>query len=93
MIFKALNKISFKSYLGHYKEAFATQSGQIVLADLCKKYRVLRPFPIKGESDAINLAFCEGQRQVVLEILNKLNYDTNKLNALIEENSTEVKND
>lgn len=82
-------KISAQKYVEYYKEVFASEAGQIVLADLVKRYRVLRPFPM-NKRNAGDLEFCEGQRQVVIDLLTKMNYDLNKLNELLDMNQVEV---
>lgn len=82
-------KISAQKYIEYYKETFLTEAGQIVLADLVKRYRVLRPFPMTKRNPG-DLEFCEGQRQVVIDLLTKMNYDLNKLNEQIEMNQVEV---
>lgn len=82
-------KISAQQYLKYYQEVFASEAGQYVLADLIKRYRVLRPFPMnkRGQGD---LEFCEGQRQVVVDLIMKMNYDINKLQEQLDNYSTEV---
>ncbi len=82
-------KLSAKKYLEYYKEVFASEAGQIVLADLVKRYRVMRPFPMNKRVQG-DLEFCEGQRQVVVDLLIKMNYDLNKLNELIDTKQVEV---
>lgn len=82
-------KLDQKKYIQLYKEAFETEAGKVVLADLVDKFRLLRPFPIKADKD---LLFCEGQRQVVLYILNIIGYDLSKLEELMSKYSTEVDN-
>lgn len=76
-----MKKISLKLYYNFYKEAFSTEAGKVVLADLVKKYRVLRPYNMVGRRDG-DMEFNEGQRQVVLDILAKLNYDLSSLDDL-----------
>lgn len=82
-------KISAQKYIEYYKEVFASEAGQIVLADLVKRYRVIRPFPMAKRNPG-DLEFCEGQRQVVIDLLTKMNYDLNKLNELLDMNQVEV---
>jgi hypothetical protein len=81
-------KISVRQFVGSYKDVFESEPGKIVLADLVKRFRVMRPFPLKKENDAI---FCEGQRQVVLYILSMLDYDLSQIDELKQNYSTEVK--
>lgn len=76
-----MKKISPKEYYKVYKEAFSTEAGQVVLADLVKKYRILSPFKMTDRKPG-DLEFREGQRQVVLDILTKLNYDISTLETL-----------
>lgn len=73
-------KVSDIDYIQLYKDVFSSNDGKLVLMDICKRARVLSPFPMSGEL-AMDLAFCEGQRQFALDILNKVEFD---LNALIE---------
>lgn len=80
-------KIDRRKYISSYQECFDGEAGKIVLADLVERFRVMRPFPMKSDTD---VAFCEGQRQVVLYILSVMNYDLNKLTDLKEGYSTEV---
>lgn len=84
-----MSKISAKKYLEYYKEAFSTEAGQMVLADLAKRYRVMRPFPMNKRNPG-DVEFCEGQRQVVIDLITKINYDLNKLNGLLDMNQVEV---
>ena len=61
--------------------------------DICDKARILRPFPIKNINNEFDLGVCEGQRQFALALLEKVNYDLNKLIQLKETNSIEVQHD
>lgn len=79
-------KISAKKYIEYYKECFSTEAGQIVLADLAKKYGILKPFILAGRSFDIQ----EGERRVILAIIQKMNYDLNALQELIDANQVEV---
>ncbi len=82
-------KVTPVDYIKLYQEVFGTPNGQLVLMDICKKARVLNPFPMHGDL-AKDLSFCEGQRQLALDILEKVNYDLNRLIELKELNQIEV---
>lgn len=88
---KKKRESSPKAYIKAYKDAFESEAGKIVLADLIKRYRVLRRFPMTKnlEKDAF---FCEAQRQVVLHILDMVNYDLSKIQEVQELYSMEVFN-
>lgn len=82
-------KVTPIDYIKLYQEVFGTKQGQLVLMDICERARVLKPFPMRGEL-ALDLSFCEGQRQLALDILLKVNYDLNKLLEQREQNQIEV---
>lgn len=82
-------KVAQIDYIKLYKEVFGTEAGKLVLMDLCKKGRLLSPLPMKDDI-SVNLAFCEGQRQFALSILNMVEYDLEDLIQLKYEHSLEV---
>lgn len=82
-------KVTPIDYIKLYQEVFGTKQGEMVLIDICERARVLKPFPMRGEL-ALDLSFCEGQRQLALDILLKVNYDLNKLLEQREQNQIEV---
>ena len=86
-------KVTEIDYIKLYKEVFGTPNGKLVLMDICDKARILRPFPIKNINNEFDLGVCEGQRQFALALLEKVNYDLNKLLELKETNSIEVRHD
>ena len=73
-------------YTNVYKECFGTQAGLSVLADLCKKFRVLSStFDENPNKDNL----MEGGRNAILFILEKLSYDEGRvleLQKLINDN-------
>lgn len=85
-------KITQIDYIKLYQEVFGTPQGQMVLIDICERARVLKPFPMRGDL-ALDMSFCEGQRQFALDILLKVNYDLNKLLEQREQNQIEVSNE
>ena len=54
-----------------YKITFDTENGQKVFADLQTRFHVLSSTNVKGDSH--ESAFMEGQRSVVLTIINLMN--------------------
>jgi hypothetical protein len=69
-----------------YKGAFGTEQGQRVLHDLCKTCGLLIT---SFDENPHMMAFKEGQRNVVLHILNKLKMDPMALKKFIEERENE----
>jgi hypothetical protein len=69
-----------------YKVAFSTDSGERVLYDL---YKVCGLLTSSFSENPQEMAFKEGQRNVVLHILNKLKTDPIKLKKFIEERENE----
>jgi hypothetical protein len=82
-------KVTPIDYIKLYQEVFGTPQGQLVLMDICKRARVMSPFPMRGDLE-LDLSFCEGQRQLALDLLLKVNYDLNKLLETRELNQLEV---
>lgn len=75
-----------------YGDTFATESGKRVLDDLMQRYFMFSH--TMGESHA-DMAFKEGQRNVVLEILSRSKIDPQELKDKIKErkNLTELMGD
>lgn len=69
-----------------YKTCFNSEEGQNVLYDLCKVTGLLTS---NFDENPHVMAFKEGQRNVVLHILNKLKMDPMKLKKFIEERENE----
>jgi len=65
-----------------YQSIFKTKEGERVLQDLISRYHILGP--VMGEN-SLEMAFKEGQRNVVLEVLSLINIDERKLIQKIEE--------
>jgi hypothetical protein len=66
-----------------YKRTFSSQAGTRVLHDLMHAHYMLGPTFTK--TDPNEVAFREGQRNVVLRILTLLDHDPEKLRVLIRE--------
>jgi hypothetical protein len=73
-----------------YKDAFRGPPGQRVLRDLMHKFHILRSC---FDADSLEMARMEGERNVVLHILNTLDWDTDKLKSFIDERGTNVSNE
>jgi hypothetical protein len=68
--------------LQEMKEVFGTESGQRVLGALAMKYKV---FDSVFSEDIARMALMEGQRCVVLDIINSLDVDVKQLQKLVGE--------
>ena len=66
-----------------YKKVFSSEQGKRVLYDLMIEHKVMGPTYIKG--DAIEMAFLEGQRNVLLRIFSILKMNPDKLKETIQE--------
>ena len=64
-----------------YKHVFKTVEGEIVLHDLIRSFRVLKPISIESVQKA---AYQEGQRSVVLAIMSLMEIDEAALAKEIE---------
>lgn len=71
-----------------YKRTFASEQGKRVLYDMIANHHVMNSTYVKG--DAVDMAFREGQRQVILRILATMKVDTTKIQQLIEESDNYV---
>ena len=74
------------SILVHYKSVFRTPEGESVLNDLMQKNHVLNGI---FDKDPMVMAFREGQRSVIFEILNVLETDINKFKEMYSKNYLE----
>jgi hypothetical protein len=66
----------------YYKAVFSTPEGKWVLKDLMRKYRYNEQTTVVGDPHAS--AFLDGKRTVVMELINILATDLNKLIQLYE---------
>jgi hypothetical protein len=66
-----------------YKRTFASEQGRRVLSDLIAEHYVMNSTYVKG--DPQDLAFREGQRQVVLRMLAIMKVDPTEIQQKIEE--------
>jgi len=65
-----------------YQEVFGTESGKLVLNDMCNKFGVLKsPSPSSTEAE---MRYAEGQRNVALFLLAQVDYDLNELRKIRE---------
>ncbi len=69
--------------LRDYQAVFKTPSGKVVLHDLMREHHMLSPSYVVG--DPHESAKREGERAVILHILQYLNYNLNDLEQAIEE--------
>jgi hypothetical protein len=60
-----------------YVELFESEAGQIVLNDLAARHGVMRTsmFAGEGADKALHMAFAEGERNVVLGIVERMGLD------------------
>lgn len=56
-----------------YKRTFATEHGKRVLYDLLRYHFVMDPVIVRGDTNGFQMAYNEGQRNVVLRLLKILN--------------------
>lgn len=68
----------------HYKAAFSTEAGRIVLADLVSHAGILNS---SFDENARQHAFNEGQKEPIRRILQFLNVDFKEAERLLEENN------
>lgn len=85
-------KISKIDYVKLYKEVFGTEQGQLVLADLCRKFYIFRPTKLPKGAPG-DMEHCEGMRNVVLFILSQVEYDLNTLLENRQDYSLEITNE
>jgi hypothetical protein len=72
-----------------YKRTFTSEQGKRVLQDLIFAHNVMTPTYVRG--DAIEMAYKEGARNVVLRILTILETDEELMQKLIRETNNEHK--
>lgn len=77
------------SQLKDYKRTFSSEQGQRVLMDLISAHHVMGSTYVKG--DAIDMAFREGQRQVILRIMTIMKYEPDQVAKTIREADQYVK--
>ncbi len=70
-----------------YQHVFNTEQGKRVLYDMMNSHFVIGPLP----RDVNDLLRAEGERNVVLRILAKLKFSTEKVHKLIEESDSHAK--
>lgn len=85
-------KINQIDYIKLYKEVFDSPSGRMVLIDLCNRFHMMGATRKKDDSIG-DMEFREGQRNVMLFILEKINYDLEKFFKQREESQIEVQYD
>lgn len=71
--------------ISDYKRTFSSEQGKRVLQDLMQAHYLMRPTLRKGNDLALNMAFNEGQRNVVLRILTILETSEASLHTLLKE--------
>jgi len=69
-----------------YKRVFGSEEGQLVLWDIMKITGFMEPNHVPG--DPYTSTFHEGQRSVACTILNRMKYDLNKIDKLIDIGAT-----
>lgn len=65
-----------------YMEVFNTEAGKEVLEDMMKTFHVLNS---THSTDALEMAYREGERSVVLRILKTINTDPSELLRMFQE--------
>lgn len=64
-----------------YKKFFGDEHGKSVMLDLMNKFHILSPLPKTG--DVLELARAEGNREVVLYLLNRANVSLEQLDKIL----------
>lgn len=77
-------KVALAQIRINYQQCFATPEGEKVIADLIDECGFIRSSMVDG--DPYGTAFNEGKRQVIVDILNKLNTDPEKLLQILKGN-------
>ncbi len=85
-------KISFVGHKRLYKELFETDEGKKVLHDLADKFYLLNP-TIRKDDKPEQYLVREGMRQVVLYIMQQVNYDIDSYLRNLEKHKTEIQHD
>jgi hypothetical protein len=86
---KQVNKKAKQKHLD-YANTFGSEEGKRVLHDMMRTHKFLTPTLASG-NDPIEMAFFEGQRNVILRILTYLNMDVEAINRLVSEGERNVK--
>ncbi len=82
-----------------YHDVFDTPQGKIVLRDLASKHGLLSTSMFRAEENpdgagrALTMAFAEGERNVVLGLLDSLSVDWDKFINLMQEDSDSETNE
>jgi hypothetical protein len=79
-------------YVKLYQEVFGTESGKLVLIDMCNRFHMMTATRKKDDIDG-DMEFREGQRNVMLYVLSQVNYDLEKFFKQREESQIEVQYD
>lgn len=80
------NKEKIMRYDSAYKAAFTTVHGKRVLQHLIEHYHVMTTV---FDKDPVTMAFLEGQRSVVLDILKIIKQDTQRIERAFEDREKE----
>lgn len=75
--------------LKDYRKLFSSDVGKRVLNDLIAQHYVMSSTYVRG--DALDMAFREGQRNVILRIMSVMNYDAEKVDKMIKESNEHVR--
>ncbi len=84
-------KITATQYKQLYQEVFGSESGKLVLSDICSRFGMMRG--TNPDDTDSKVRFLEGQRNVALFILAQVDFDLNKLRQLRETHKLEMTND
>lgn len=68
-----------------YKRVFGSEQGQRVLNDLIANHFVMNTTYSRGSQAELDMAFKEGQRQVVMRMMTIMNYDPEQVEKQIKE--------
>lgn len=74
-----------------YKTLFASNNGRLILHDLCMKCGMFQSSHTVGDSHS--MAFNEGRRSVVIEILDIINKDQSKILQQFSESKVDYDNE
>lgn len=85
-------KIASIDYYKLYKEVFGSPSGMIVLHDLCNRFHIMSSTKKKTDAPG-DMELREGERNVALYILSKVNYDIERYLQERDQYQIEVKYD
>lgn len=68
-----------------YKKVFASEQGKRVLNDLIRAHHVMTPTMVRGDETGLQMAYNEGQRNVVLRLLKMVNLSEADMRKLMGE--------